>query len=361
MFKEYPAYKVAAVQESPVYVNRPEFFDVNATLARAVSLIEEAGRNGAKLVVFPETFLPGYPHYSMDISSMDNAKEFFFLWKQYLVNSPIIPGPESEAICAAAQRAGCYVVMGMNERDPVYDGRMYNAILYVGPDGKVLGTHRKLCITINELFFHTRGDVTTVEPCDNIPLFDTPLGRIGGLICGEHFQPLLKQHLAVEGVQVHTALWPGMSIVKPVMLAMTQSLCVSARCWAVLAAPYVSPDDVPEDTYGNNNFHMSVGGSCVVDPFGNIVTEPLYEAKGIVYHDIDLSLIPMAKADANILGIYDRRDVLALVRREQPYSPTVPMERLEGGGFMPQYDTEIDALNKRIAWLESKLADKAEE
>ena len=176
MVRDYPKYKVAAVQAGPVYLDRPDYFDVNATLAKACTAIEEAGKNGARLVVFPETFLPGYPHFSMGLQTMAEAGEFFHLWKQYLLNSPVVPGPETEKIGAAAKKAGCYVVIGINERDPEYDGRMYNSILFMGPHGEVMGTHRKLNITINELFFHTRGDVTRVKPCDNIRVYDEPLG-----------------------------------------------------------------------------------------------------------------------------------------------------------------------------------------
>jgi predicted amidohydrolase len=248
--------------------------------------------------------------------------------------------------------------MGINERDPDYDGRMYNSILFVGPDGKVLGIHRKLNITINELFFHTRGDVTRVTPCDNIRVYDGPLGRFSGLICGEHFQPLLKQHLVVEGEQIHAALWPGLNIIKTVMLVMTQALCISARCWAVVAAPYVSKDAVPKDTYPNNNFHMSIGGSCVIDPLGNIVAGPLYETEGIVYHDVDLGLIAIGKAETNLVGIYDRRDVLGLLRREQPFLPVVPMELLREEAPQ-QNDKKTAALNKkRTARLKPKEDDE---
>ncbi|HQB34273.1 MAG TPA: nitrilase-related carbon-nitrogen hydrolase [Syntrophorhabdus sp.] len=358
MVRDYPKYKVAAVQAGPVYLDRPGYFDVNATLAKACTAIEEAGKNGARLVVFPETFLPGYPHFSMGLQTMAEAGEFFHLWKQYLLNSPVVPGPETEKIGAAAKKAGCYVVIGINERDPEYDGRMYNSILFMGPHGEVMGTHRKLNITINELFFHTRGDVTRVKPCDNIRVYDEPLGKLSGLICGEHFQPLLKQHLIVEGEQIHAALWPGLAMIKTVMLVMTQALCVSARCWAVLAAPYVAKEAVPKDTYPNNHFHQSIGGSCVIDPFGNIVAGPLYEAEGILYHDVDLGLIPIGKAESNLVGIYDRRDVLALARREQPFRPVVPMEWVREAAPQPN-DEQIAALNKRLAKLESKEDDAA--
>lgn len=357
MVKDYPIYKVAAVQACPVYVNRPNYFDVEATLSKALDAIEEAGKNDARLVVFPETFLPGYPHFSMSLQTNEEAGEFFMLWKEYLRNSPTVPGPETEKIGAAAKKAGCYVIMGINERDPDYDGRMYNSILYMGPDGEVMGTHRKLNITINELFFHTRGDVTRVNSCDNIKVYSSPLGRLSGLICGEHYQPLLKQHLVVEGEQIHAALWPGLGIIKTSMLVMTQALCISARCWAVLSAPCVTKDAVPEDTYPNNNFHMSIGGSCVINPLGDIVAGPLYESEGIVYHDVDLGLIPMGKAETNLTGIYDRRDVLGLVRREQPFYPAVPMEWMEGAP--PQNDKQIAALNERLARLESKKDDEA--
>lgn len=271
-----------------------------------------------------------------------------------------MPGRETGRLGAAAKNAGCYVVMGINESDPDYEGRMYNSILYIGPDGEVMGTHRKLNITINELFFHTRGDVTRVNPCDNIKVYNSPLGRISGLICGEHYQPLLKQHLVVEGEQIHVGLWPGLSFVKTSMLVTTQALCISARCWAVVAACCITKDAVPENTYSNNSFHMSIGGSCVINPLGEIVAPPLYGTEGIVYHDVDLGLIPVAKARTNLTGIYDRRDVLGLVRREQPFRGAVPMEWLREGAPL-QNDERIAALNERLTRLESKKVDEPRE
>ena len=139
-----PKYKVAAVQASPIVKDSPQWFDLAASIDKATSLIAEAGRNGARLVVFPECWLPCYPFWSLNVG---DRKGFSEIWANFLWNSVEVPSQETEILCAAAKAAGVYVAMGINERDKIYSGRMYNSILFLGPDGQILGTHRKICIT----------------------------------------------------------------------------------------------------------------------------------------------------------------------------------------------------------------------
>lgn len=358
MYKEYPVYKVAAAQIGSVFVDKPLYFDANATLTKAVKAIEEAGKNGAKLVVFPELFLPGYPYWSVNLKE---GTEFALIWREYLRKSPIVPGPETDIICAAAKKAGCYVTMGINERDSKYEGRMYNAILFISPDGKVMGTHRKINITVHEQLFHTKADLTRTNPCDNIKVYDTDIGKLSGLICGENYQPLLMQHMIVESEQVHCALWPGYFdypgaySLKTIIPAMTQGLCIANQNWGIIASGYVPKEEIPQDFYSNNIFDGTFGGSCVINPVGEIVAGPLYDSEGIVYFDIDLGVIPLAKSVVNLTGIYDRSDVISLARRETPYKPAFSMDRLEEAIDSSEASETFQELKEHIEKLEAKI------
>jgi predicted amidohydrolase len=229
-----------------------------------------------------------------------------------------------------------------------------------------MGTHRKINITVHEQLFHTRADVTRVKPLDNIKIYQTDIGKLSGLICGEHYQPLLIQHMVIEGEQIHAALWPGYFdypgaySLRTIIPAMTQGLCIAAQNWAVLSSCYVPENEIPQNFYSNNIFDGTFGGSCVINPVGEIVAGPLYDAEGILYCDIDLGVIPLAKSVVNLTGIYDRRDVLSLLRRETPYLPALPMDRLQVELPPDSRAAEVVAhLKERLAELQAKV-DKME-
>ncbi len=350
MVKEYPVFKAAAVQAAPVFRDKPVYFDSRATLNKAVDLIAEAGGNGAKLIVFSETFLPGYTYWSRD---MRKGSEFAVIWREYLRHSVEVPSEETDALCQAAKEADAYVVMGMTERDRMYEGRMYNSILFISRHGEIMGTHRKLNPTSQELFFHTRGDGG-----DNLRIFETELGKIGGLICGEHYQPTLKQNLIIQGAQVNCSLWPGhrgtASPLQEIAPIMTQSLCIEGGLWAVLASAYIPPDQVPRDFYDNSAFDNTAGGSCIIDPLGKIVAGPVYDEETIVYHEVDLGMNPVAKSTINLTGIYSRWDVLSLGIRQEQYEPYFPIENIEALA-QPADNDEVAQLKARVKTLEDKL------
>jgi len=347
--KDYPVFKVAAVQAAPVYKNKPVYFDSRATLEKAVSLIDEAARTGARLIVFPETFLPGFPYWSLN---MAKGPEWAGTWVEYLRHSVEVPGEETDALCRAAKRANANVVMGINERDRKYEGRMYNSILYVSSRGEIMGVHRKVNITIQEMLYHTRGDGGA-----NLRVFDTDLGKMSGLICGEHYQPLLKQNLIVQGAQINCSLWPGFKGgAEELMTAipvMTQSLCLSGALWGIIACSYIPPDQVPADFYDNNAFDQTFGGSCVVNPFGIIVAGPETFKETILYADVDLKMNLAAKSIINLTGIYSRWDILRLAVSEKEYSPLQPMESWEAK--VSDNADEVERLKARIRVLEAKL------
>jgi len=350
MIKNYPLFKAAAVQAAPIFKDKPVYFDSSATLTKAVDLIDEAAHHGARLIVFPETFLPGFPYWSLN---MTNGPEWSGIWAEYLRYSIEVPSEETDALCRAAKSANAYVVIGINERDRNYDGRMYNSILFISHQGEVMGVHRKVNPTIQELLYHTRGDGST-----NLRVFDTALGKIGGLVCGEHYQPLLKQNLITQGVQVNCSLWPGFKggaeELMTIIPVMTQALCVSGGLWAVLACTYLPEDQVPKDFYDNNAFNQTFGGSCIINPFGQIVSGPETYKETIVYGDIDLKVNAMAKSIINLNGIYSRWDILSLGVREKQYEPAFSLEAIEAA-IPTRLTTEVADLTAKLKSLEAKL------
>ncbi len=356
-YDPYPKFKAAAVQAGSIFKDAPQWFDVKATLEKATGLIEEASGNGARLIVFPELYLPGYPYWSLDFTE----GTFGHIFSEYLRNSIEVPGPEIEALCGAAKKADAYVVVGINERDKKYQGRMYNSIVFISPRGEVMGCHRKLNITVQELFFHTQG-----QGGDNLKtVFQTELGNLGGSICGEHHQHMLMHNWIMQGLQVHCSLWPGFndhpptSSLKITMDVMTRALCLSGRVFAVLASIYIPEQDCPKNFSRNSVFNVPdqfFGGSGIINPYGVYVAGPVYGKETIVYGDVDLSLIARAKSSTNIVGIYSRWDIMNVNVRQQPYEPLIPMELTETNAEPCAEPDRIRILEEKVKKLEAVLS-----
>jgi nitrilase len=370
VLKEYPKFTAAAVQAAPEYRDKPVYFDSQATLNNVVAAIKEAAANGATLIVFPELHIPGYCHFAIDLH---HGPEYTSIWAEYLRHGIEVPSEETDILCRAARQANANLVIGINERDRKYAGRQYNSLLYINNRGEILGVHRKINITVQELMIHTRGDGGR-----NLRVHEMDFGRISGLICGEHDQPLLKQCYIVQGTKVNCSCWPGylggaeeLPWVTP---AMTTAMAVSGACWCVLAANYIPPEKRPTDFYPNTDFYQSFGGSAIINPFGEVVAGPVRDKETIVYADVDLKLNEMARGIINITGLYSRWDILGLQVRENDYQPVVSMESVEAGWPLPAdltaeaqppdepdgacgCDTdELAHLRARVAELESKLA-----
>ncbi|MBI4330289.1 MAG: carbon-nitrogen hydrolase family protein [Chloroflexi bacterium] len=349
-----PTVKVAAVQAGPVLRDAPEWFDPEATLNKATRLIEEAGTNGARLIVFPECWMPCFPYWSLDYA---DRGPFVDIWARFLHSSVEVPGPETEALCQAAKRADAYVVMGINERDRKFRGRMYNSILYVSPRGEVLGTHRKICNTVQERFFHTPGDGG-----DNLKtVFPTEIGFVGGSMCGEHSQLTLMYYWIMQGIQVHCSLWPGRVGLETITDVSTRALCISAGAFAVLAATYMPEEAQPKNFYRNSLFSVPggfVGGSGIVGPHGQYIAGPVYHRETIVYGDIDLSDIDRSRHAANLTGIYSRWDLINISVRQESYEPAVSMKSPGGmtaAGPESGLAARVARLEQVVIGLESRL------
>jgi len=350
-YQNFPRFKAAAVQVSPVIRDAPQWFDLESTLDKATSLIAEAGREGARLIVFPECWLPCYTYWSLDLADRAGFNE---IWANFLWSSVEVPSRETEVLGKAAERANAYVVIGINERDKVFPGRMYNSILYLSPSGEVIGTHRKICITVQERFFHTPGDGG-----DNLKaVFKTEIGKLGGSICGEHVQLPLLYNWIMQGLQIHCSLWPGKAGLENYTDIVTRALCRIGHVFGVLSATYISEKNIPKNFYKNSFFNMPGslrGGSGVVNPSGEYIAGPVYDEETIVYGDIDLSDIDKTRFANNLTGYYSRWDLLSLNVRQETYEPLVPMEAPEGA--LPTSESNrIKDLEARVRQLEQEIA-----
>jgi predicted amidohydrolase len=290
-----------------------------ATIDKACTLIEEAGKNGAQLVVFPETFVPMYPNWSIDLKNPTEwAQNLFQLTKEAIE----IPGQETELLGKAARKAGVYLCMGVNEKVKKYDGMLFNSLVFIGPDGSVIGKHRKLLPSNREKVFWHRGDGADVKT-----VYETDLGRLGGLICYEHLQPLLKYALYAQGEQVHCACWPGWPHYPPpgrsnkhVIDVITRSYALEGQCFVILSSLYV-PKQLGQKAGLGNAAWTFFGGSGIINPSGEYLAGPVYNQEDILYADIDLSLIPIRKAAIDTTGRDTRWDILSLNICDGVYAP----------------------------------------
>jgi predicted amidohydrolase len=351
-------FKAAAVQAAPVLRDAPVYIDLKATLEKACRLIHEAGANGARLIVFPETFLPTFPFWSL---FLEQTAEWNVIWKEYVRNSVEVPSAATETLCQAAREANAYVVMGINELDKNYPGRMYNAALFISPNEGILGTHRKITPTLGELLYHTRGDGG-----DNLKTYKTELGNLGCLICGEHTQHALIHNYAMQGQQINCSLWPGtrkwvpspagtpvgFSLDTEIQI-MTRSLCVSSAMYAISACYCIPEDQRPKKFYINASFERR-GGSSIVNPMGEYIAGPVYDIETILYADIDLESTYLLKSVRNLTGIYSRWDLFSLAVREKPYEPLIPLEST-AGEMKDARDEKMAQMESRIRSLEEQI------
>ena len=294
--------RVAVVQASPV------MFDKAACVEKAVKLTEEAGANGAELVVFPELFVPGYP-YGMTFGFTVGHREPSgrLDWKWYYDNSILVPGPETEALGAAAKAAGAYLSIGVSEREE-RTATLYNTNLLFGPDGNLLTVHRKLKPTGAERVVW--GDAQQ----DYFPVADTPWGNVGSLICWESYMPLARVALYEKGVTLYIS--PNTNDNEE-WQATIRHIAIEGHCYFINADLVFTREDYPKDLHCPEEIArlpelVCRGGSCVVDPYGHYETEPVWDKEVIIYADLDMQKVPASRMEFDACGHYARPDVLEL-------------------------------------------------
>jgi len=313
MSERNPLVNVAVVQAAPV------LFDRGATVEKTCGLIEEAGAQGAQLVLFPEAFIPAYPRGLLFGAAVGSrSAEGRRTFQRYWSNSVDIPGPVTVALGKAVRSAGVHAAIGVIERDTQFGGgTLYCTLLYLGPDGRITGKHRKLMPTGSERLIWGQGDGSTLT------VLNTEIGKIGGLICWENLMPMARMALYGKGVEIYLA---PTADARDTWQPTLRHIACEGRCFVLGCNQYVTKDMYPSDIEDlkeleNQPDVMCRGGSVIISPLGEILAGPLYDREGILYAELNMSEIPRGKFDFDVVGHYARPDVFRLTVNEQPALP----------------------------------------
>jgi len=328
MGDQYPVVKVAAVQAAAVFLDREK------STEKACDLIREAGRNGAEFIAFPEGFIPAHPiwyHHHPATSAIVNE-----LAVELFKNSVVIPGPEVDALCAAARDAHAYVVMGICEKLANTLGTMFNSQVWISPEGQYLGKHQKLMPTVGERLVHMGGYG------DTFGTFQTEFGPASSLICGENSNPLAVFGLIAEGSRIHVMSWPnhfptsGVPLRNRVSID-SQAFAQMSKAYVISACGTVDEDMIRKLKVGPENEKFlrdpdCSGGSLIVAPNSSIIAGPMGAEEGILYADCDLEAGITLKLRHDFAGHYNRADVFQMhVNRTAPKLYTVHEEENTAG------------------------------
>ncbi len=292
---------MAVVQATPVFMDR------DASVEKACALIAKAAKEGVKLIVFPEAFIPGYPDWIWQVPP-GNMGVNQALYAKLLEASVPVPSPATDRLGEAAKEAGVYLSIGINERSSS-GGSLYNSLLYIGPDGGILGCHQKLVPTIAERTVWGYGDPATLE------VYETEIGRLGGLICWENYMPLVRQSLYEKGIDLYVAptydeggAWQAsMRHIGKEGRVYIAGCCMVLRKEDVLKAlPELAP------FYESAGEWINKGNSMIADPNGNVLAEPLSKEEGILYAEVDPKTLLGSKWNLDVAGHYARPDAFRL-------------------------------------------------
>jgi nitrilase len=304
--------KLAVVQKAPAFLNKEQSISI------AVNSIQEAAEQGAALIIFTETFIPGYPAWIWRLRpGVDwNVNEELF---RRLVHNSITVENDIKPLCEAAQKNNVTVVCGIEERDgQLSRSTLYNSVIVIGPDGQLMNRHRKLMPTNPERMVWGFGDASGLK------VVTTPVGRISTLLCWENFMPLARYALYSQGVEIYIAPTYDSG---DNWICSLQHIAREGRCWVVgcgnLMRANNLPDDYPEKQtmYPDPEEWINPGDSIVISPDGEIATGPLRKEEGILYCDIDLEAVAAARRALDVAGHYSRPDIFTLHVNNKPQSP----------------------------------------
>lgn len=319
----------------------PVFLDKKRTIEKAIHYIHEAGNKGADLVVFPESFIPTFPYWQQ--GNNDPSSDWFDVHVTFQNESVVVGSSDTELLGKAAKSAGINVVMGCTELDDLVGSRtLYNTMLYFDREGNLFGRHRKVMPTGQERTFHGMGGGG-----DNLKVYDTDIGRVGGLVCWENHMILIRAVMAYQGEEIHVATWPGTwsGLPKENMTYVDQEAknpqsyntcdlepavrahAFEAQTFVLSACGYQPADEVPDSFpyKEKTNWDWANGGSSIVDPFGTYVVEPVYDKETLIVAELDGDLIKAAKNAIDLLGHYSRPDLVQLKYNDREFSHLIPM------------------------------------
>jgi len=313
-----------------VIQDRPIVFDREATIEKVHSLVRQAARQGAQLVVMPEAFVSAYPT-GLDFGArvglrQPKGRDDF---RRYYESALDVPGPGCDVLGKIAREAAVFLVIGVIERD---GGTLYCTALFFSPDGGMMGKHRKLMPTAMERLIWGFGDGSTM------PVFDTPLGRIGSVICWENYMPLLRMHMYAQGIQLYCAPTADH---RETWLPSMRHIALEGRCFVLSCCQYLTRADCPQDyaaIQGNDpDTVLMRGGSCIIGPLGQVLAGPHFDGPCILTAELDLDEIPRSKYDFDVVGHYARPDIFRLYVNTRPMPPVV----VSSGGPVDPFELDI--------------------
>jgi predicted amidohydrolase len=315
------SFKAAVVQHAPVFLN------IEESLEKACALIERAAGQGANVIAFPETWLPGYPvwlDYAPQAALWDYAPAKA-LYRLLVENSVTIPGKHLDRLLAIARKTGAYIVMGVHER---LGGTLYNTTIYIARDGQEFQLHRKLLPTYTERMVWGRGDGSTLS------VLNTAYGVLGGLICWEHWMPLARAAMHAQYETIHVAQWPA---VKELHQLASRHYAFEGQCFVIAAGCILSRGEIIEGFHSLGQPHnealelleampgegedlMLKGGSAIIAPTSDYLKGPVYDEPCIIYAEIQPGRITEGHLFLDTQGHYSRPDVFHLEVNDQPRS-----------------------------------------
>ncbi|MDP1888311.1 carbon-nitrogen hydrolase family protein [Polaromonas sp.] len=311
-------FKLAVVQAAPVVLDRA------AALEKAAAYIARAAREGAKLVVFPEAYVPTYPFWVWFLAPREHAR-LAELHARLVEQSVSLPGPELAPVQEAARAAGVFVALGVNERNAEASGTsLFNTVVLMGPDGEIVAKHRKLVPTGPERLVWAQGDGSTLSPVS------TPLGRFGMLICWENYMPLARYALYAQGMDVLLAPTYDEG---ETALCSVRHIAKEGRVYVASASLVLHVDHVPKaqglaGLVAGRDW-IKNGDSAVAAPSGELIAGPLHREEGILYADIDPVAITGSRWNLDVAGHYARPDVFHFGLRRRTLTPMSIEEEAE--------------------------------
>ncbi|HUV76574.1 MAG TPA: carbon-nitrogen hydrolase family protein [Desulfobacterales bacterium] len=320
-------FRVAVVQAGAVP------FDSAGSIEKACRLAADAAKQGAKLIVFPEALVSGYPKgldfgARVGMRTLEGRNDF----RRYWDSAIDVPGPATDILAASAHENKVYLIIGVIEREM---GTLYCTVLFFSPDGRLMGKHRKLMPTAMERLIWGFGDGST------LPVFETPLGKIGSVICWENYMPMLRMAMYSKGIQIYCA---PTADDRDTCIPTMQHIAMEGRCFVLSCCQYITRGAYPKDysaIQGDDpDTPMLRGGSCIVGPLGQILAGPHYDEECILIADIDLDEIAQGKYDFDVVGHYARPDVFRLYVNERSAPAVVWNDNPAGDPFAGENEAD---------------------
>lgn len=318
----HPIVRAAGVFASPIML------DMEATVEKTCVLIREAAKNGAELVVFPESFIPGFPVWAAYQSPIDGHEMF----KRFALNSISIDSDEIRRICNVAAKCGIFVSLGFSEMSSVSSGCLWNSNILIDDQGEIINHHRKIVPTFYEKLIWASGDGAGLN------VVNTRLGRIGSLICGENNNTLARYSLIAQGEQIHTASFPAVwpfrnpvSNLRPYDLTETIRIRVSAHCFegkvfSVVSSSFLDEESISVLANGDANAERVLratppASAMIIGPEGDLLAEHPNDKEGIVYAELDLERAIELKQHHDLAGYYNRFDIFGFTLNQERLAP----------------------------------------